>query len=285
MCRGSGMFNPTKIWRRWHRRVIVTQKRHDVVTALAASSLPPLVMARGHRIGEVAELPLVVSDGLESVQKTNQAVEALNKLGCGPELQKVLDSKRLHAGQGKARNRRFRMRLGPLVIYKEENGISRAMRSIPGVVTACVDSLNLLRLAPGGSIGRFIIWTEGAFKQNADVARIINSTEIQSVLRPKLEAPKTFLAKSNPLKNKSVMARLNPGVLKRKELRKQSSEKGTAAYDQLQKKKKARVEASKAHNKTQKKGDLTFYKTLMAAFEAKAAEGKVVKKADEAEEE
>ncbi|CAE8739426.1 unnamed protein product, partial [Polarella glacialis] len=292
MCRGSGMFNPTKIWRRWHRRVIVTQKRHDVVTALAASSLPPLVMARGHRIGEVAELPLVVSDGLESVQKTNQAVEALNKLGCGPELQKVLDSKRLHAGQGKARNRRFRMRLGPLVIYKEENGISRAMRSIPGVVTACVDSLNLLRLAPGGSIGRFIIWTEGAFKQASEIYGTEKggaplNTEIQSVLRPKLEAPKTFLAKSNPLKNKSVMARLNPGVLKRKELRKQSSEKGTAAYDQLQKKKKkkARVEASKAHNKTQKKGDLTFYKTLMAAFEAKAAEGKVVKKADEAEEE
>ncbi|CAE8601857.1 unnamed protein product, partial [Polarella glacialis] len=261
MCRGSGMFNPTKIWRRWHRRVIVTQKRHDVVTALAASSLPPLVMARGHRIGEVAELPLVVSDGLESVQKTKQAVEALNKLGCGPELQKVLDSKRLHAGQGKARNRRFRMRLGPLVIYKEDNGISRAMRSIPGVVTACVDSLNLLRLAPGGSIGRFIIWTEGAFKQASE----IYGTEKGGA----------------PLKKGYNL----PRVLKRKELRKQSSEKGTAAYDQLQKKKKARVEASKAHNKTQKKGDLTFYKTLMAAFEAKAAEGKVVKKADEAEEE
>ncbi|CAE8621905.1 unnamed protein product [Polarella glacialis] len=311
MCRGGGMFNPTKIWRRWHRRVNVTQKRHAVVTALAASSLPPLVMARGHRISEIAELPLVVSDGLESVQKTKQAVELLTKLGCGPELQKVLDSKKLRAGQGKARNRRFRMRLGPLVIYKEDSGISRAMRNIPGVETACVDNLNLLRLAPGGSIGRFVIWTEGAFKQlaeiygtakggaplkkgynlpraameNADVARIINSTEIQSVLRPKLEAPKTFLAKSNPLKNKSVMARLNPGVLKRKELRKQSSEKGTAAYDLVQKKRKARVEASKAHNKTQKKGDTTFYKTLMAAFEAKAAEGKAVKKADDAEEE
>merc|ERR1719284_156949 len=69
MCRGGGMFCPTKTWRRWHRRVNVGQKRHAVVTALAASCLPPLVMARGHRIGEVAELPLVVSGGIESVQK------------------------------------------------------------------------------------------------------------------------------------------------------------------------------------------------------------------------
>ena len=64
------MFCPTKTWRRWHRRVNVSQKRHAVVAALAASSLPPLVMARGHRISEVAELPLVVSDGIESCHKT-----------------------------------------------------------------------------------------------------------------------------------------------------------------------------------------------------------------------
>merc|ERR1711904_110718 len=91
MCRGGGMFCPTKTWRRWHRRVNVTQKRHAVVTALAASSLPPLVMARGHRIGEVSELPLVVSNGAESIQKTKQAIELLKDLGCEEELQKVSD--------------------------------------------------------------------------------------------------------------------------------------------------------------------------------------------------
>merc|ERR1719437_388045 len=110
------------------------------------------------------------------------------------------------------------MRLGPLVVYNEDNGIVKAMRNIPGVETACVSRLNLLKLAPGGQFGRFVIWTEGAFQklneiygtyksgaplkkgytlprasmENADIARIINSTEVQSVLRPKLEAPKTF---------------------------------------------------------------------------------------------
>merc|ERR1719337_223057 len=97
MCRGGGMFNPTKQWRRWHRRVNVTQKRHAVASALAASSLPPLVMTRGHRIGEVSELPLVVSDGAESIQKTKDALDMLKKLGCSEEMTKVSDSKKVRS--------------------------------------------------------------------------------------------------------------------------------------------------------------------------------------------
>jgi large subunit ribosomal protein L4e len=309
MCRGGGMFCPTKTWRRWHRRVNVTQKRHAIATALAASSLPPLVMARGHRIGEVSELPLVVSDGAESIQKTKQAIDMLKKLGCGEELTKVSDSKKVRSGKGKMRNRRYTMRRGPLVVYGEDSGIVRAMRNIPGVQTSSVDSLNLLDVAPGGNFGRFIVWTEGAFDklqkiygtykggsckkgyhlprpqmENADVARIINSDEVQSVLKPKLEAPKKFGAKKNPLKNKMVMARLNPGILQKKLARKQASTKDTPENGLVQKKKKARMENAKAHNKEFKTGDATFYKTLMKAFEAKAAKKEEDEDAGEDEE-
>jgi len=263
-------------------------------------------MARGHRIGEVSELPLVVSSGAESVQKTKQAVEMLKKLGCEEEMQRVLDSKKVRAGMGKMRNRRYVMRRGPLVVYGEDNGIVRAFRNIPGVDTACVDRLNLLQLAPGGSFGRFIVWTENAFKklgeiygtqksgaplkkgyhlprammENADIARIINSTEVQSVVRQKLEAPKKFAVKKNPLKNKMIMARLNPGSMKKQSLSKKQHTEGNKDQALVQKKKKARLAASKKHNSTNKKGDATFYKTLMKAFESKAK----VAKADDAEE-
>merc|ERR1719408_586330 len=127
------------------------------------------------------------------------------------------------------------------------------MRNIPGVETASVDSLNLLQVAPGGNFGRFIIWTESAFAklsqiygaykggsnkkgyhlphaqmENADVARIINSDEVQSVLKPKLEAPKKFGAKRNALKNKMLMAKLNPGIMQKKLARKNAHTEGTA---------------------------------------------------------
>jgi large subunit ribosomal protein L4e len=62
MCRGGHMYAPTKTWRRWHRKININQKRYAVVSAIAASALPALVMARGHKIDGVAEVPLVVSD-------------------------------------------------------------------------------------------------------------------------------------------------------------------------------------------------------------------------------
>ena len=43
MCRGGRMFGPKKVWRRWHRKVNVTQKRHAVACAVAASAVPALV--------------------------------------------------------------------------------------------------------------------------------------------------------------------------------------------------------------------------------------------------
>jgi len=308
MCRGGGMFSPTKTWRRWHRKVNVTQKRHAVCSSLAASTIPPLVMARGHRIDEVSELPLVVSDGIESISKTKNAVALLHSLGCKTELQKVIDSKQIRAGKGKMRNRRHVMRKGPLVVYAEDNGITRAFRNIPGVTLASVDRLNLLDLAPGGNFGRFVIWTEGAFKKlveiygtansdaplkkgyrlpralmaNADVTRIINSTEIQSVLRPKKTAPKTFGRKKNPLRNDQVMAKLNVGFLDEKAKRKAACTAGTPEHTELQKAKKARVEAARAHAKSGKKKE--FYTKMMSAFAA-AENKKAEEKGDEEEEE
>lgn len=80
MCRGGRMFAPTKTWRRWHRKVNVNQKRYAVCSALAATALPALVMARGHRIETVPEVPLVVSDSVESITKTAKALDLLKKV-------------------------------------------------------------------------------------------------------------------------------------------------------------------------------------------------------------
>merc|ERR550537_2178145 len=190
-------------------------KRHAVATALAASTLPPLVMARGHRIGDVSELPLVITSEAEKITKTKDAVKLLSSLGCQEELDKINASRKARGGVAKLRNRKYTMRRGPLVVYEKDDGIVRAFRNIPGIDTACVDRLNLLKLAPGGTFGRFVIWTESAFKKlndiygtfksgapakkgyrlmraqmgNADIARIINSDEVQKVVRPKIEAP------------------------------------------------------------------------------------------------
>jgi len=230
MCRGGRMFAPTKTWRKWHRKINLTQKRYAVSSALAATAIPSLVMARGHRIDEVPEIPLVLEDSIERTTKTAAAKEILASVGAYDDVQKAGDSKKIRAGKGKARNRRYRMRRGPLVIYaSREGGIDRAFRNLPGVELCSVECLNLLQLAPGGHMGRFCVWTQSAIERldaiygedgyksiptpnmsNADLNRIINSDEVQSVLNPAMKMPKVFPKKRNPLKCMDALEKLNP---------------------------------------------------------------------------
>jgi len=239
MCRKGRMFAPTKIWRKWHRRINTNQKRYAVVSALAASALPSLVMARGHRISEIPEVPLVVSDNIQEIKKTSKAVEVLVGLNAYADVEKVIQSKKLHSGVGKMRNRRYVQRRGPLIVFDQDEGITQAFRNLPGVELVHVDRLNLLQLAPGGHLGRFVIWTHAAFIKldsifgterklsqqkhgyklprpimaNSDLVRIINSEEIQSKLNPAKPKARRAPRHKNPLKNLGAMVRLNPYAL------------------------------------------------------------------------
>jgi large subunit ribosomal protein L4e len=47
MCRGGRMYAPLKVWRKWHRKINLKQRRYALVSALAASGVPSLVLARG----------------------------------------------------------------------------------------------------------------------------------------------------------------------------------------------------------------------------------------------
>ena len=166
MCRGGRMFAPTKIWRRWHRKINVNQKRYAVVSAIAASAIPSLVMARGHRIESVPELPLVIGDSAESIEKISAAIAILKQVGAYPDAEKAKDSHAIRPGKGKMRNRRYISRKGPLIVYGMEGAkLVKAFQNIPGVEVANVDRLNLLKLAPGGHLGRFVIWTKSAFEK------------------------------------------------------------------------------------------------------------------------
>merc|ERR1712141_741599 len=243
MCRGGHMFAPTKTYRRWHRKVNVAQKRYAIASAIAATGVPALVMAKGHRVDHVAELPLVISDKVQSYTKTKEAHIFLKKSKAYSDIEQVYKSKRFRAGKGKMRDRKRIMKKGPLVIYDQDQGLSKAFRNIPGIETCSVDHLNLLKLAPGGLVGRFCIWTESAFKKLdaiygtwrkpseakknwnlpmpkmavTDLSKLLKSEEIRKVLRAPNRKIKRSVVKTNPLKNVRTMLQLNPyaAVLKK----------------------------------------------------------------------
>lgn len=236
MCRGGRRFGPTRVWRKWHHKINLNQRRYAIVSSIAATGVPALVFSKGHRIEKVPEFPFVVADALQQVSTTKEAVNFLKASNAYDDVERVINSKGFRAGKGKMRNRRRTQRLGPVVIYDKDAGLAKAFRNVPGVECLNVNSLNLLRLAPGGVVGRFVIWTESAFKKldqiygtwkatskakkdynlpqpkmaNADLTRLLRSYEIQRALRTKHSRPTKHTKRANPLRNKSLMARLNP---------------------------------------------------------------------------
>jgi len=235
MCKGGRMFAPTKVFRRWNRAVNKNLRRYAVTSSVVASAIPALVMARGHKIEKVSELPLVVSDKVQGLTKTKDAVKVLKALKAFDDVTKVKDTIHVRAGVGKMRNRRYVQRKGPLVVLSKNEGGWRAFRNIPGVDLAYVSALNVLQLAPGGHLGRFIIWSEAAFREldnvfgtyskgattrkyrlprsimaNSDVGAVINSDEVQSVLRKKRVQKQCATIKQNPLRNRAALTKLSP---------------------------------------------------------------------------
>jgi large subunit ribosomal protein L4e len=231
------MFAPTKTWRRWHRKVNVNQRRYALASALAASALPSLVLARGHRIEEVPEVPLILAtETLKELSKTSAAIKLLKTVKALDDVEKAKDSRKLRRGKGKMRNRRYVQRRGPLIVHDTNDKLDHAFRNLPGVELANVERLNLLQLAPGGHLGRFVVWTQNAFAKldqlygtytrpstkkteyrlprpllaNPDISRVINSDEVQSKLRPKKARNVFKPLKKNPLRNLGALVKLNP---------------------------------------------------------------------------
>jgi len=280
MCRKGRMFAPLKTWRRWHRKVNLKQRRHAVASALAASALVPLVLARGHRIEKAPLIPLVVDDKLEGVEKTKEAVAFLKRVGVYDDVAKVIDSKTTRSGVGKTRSHHYKIRKGPLFVYHgESRKLAQAVRNIPGVEIVNVNRLNLRQLAPGGQIGRLIIWTQSAFKAldqifgtyrvaakgksgyhlqrhlitNPDIAKIINSNEIQSVVRPRRQdnTPRTT-GRKNPLRNRRALERLNPHAKILHQMEKTAHEAGLKKRQEALKQKRILTKEQKDQRKTRK---------------------------------
>ena len=288
------MFAPTKIWRRWHRKVNVSQRRYAVASALAASAVPALVMARGHKIDSVPEIPLVVQ-GAAGLKKTKDALKLLKGVGALDDVSRVVDSKKLRAGRGKMRNRRYVQRRGPLVVYGDaDEDTARAFRNIQGVDLVHIDRLNLLQLAPGGHLGRFCVWSENAFARldalfgtlstkstekagfslarssmaNADLARLINSNEVQAVVRPAVRDRRLSRQKKNPLRNNKAMDKLNPYAAKVRETEKKAQAAREAARAKANKEKRglpvsAAQKAGTRYSKARRVASKNFIASVM----------------------
>lgn len=149
--------------KRIHKRINEKEKRAALLSAVAFTSSREWVAKRGHRVPDDLDLPIVVEDALESLTRTREAIEALQRLGLGRELDRCRE-KKVRPGRGKMRGRRYKRRVGPLIVVNRDGGIGRAAGNIGGVEVVAVKDLSVLDLSPGGIPGRLTIYTRSALE-------------------------------------------------------------------------------------------------------------------------
>ena len=137
----------------------------SIISAISASGNRFWVEKRGYNIANIPEIPLVVDDKIQTIKKTARMYSILCNLGFKDEILKVKKNKKIRRGKGKRRGRKYKNRRGILIIIKDDFGIIKASRNIPGTDVITINTLSINDLAPGGAPGRLILWTQSAFNE------------------------------------------------------------------------------------------------------------------------
>lgn len=153
--------NPPKGSKIHAEKINVKERRKAIRSALSAVIIEKYVKERGHFFKEV---PMILDDDIYNIKKTKDFESLLIKLGLENELLR-LKEKKVRAGQGSKRGRKYRIKTGPLIVIGKNNPVFKILNSLQGIDCVLVNNLNVELLAPGGFPGRLTLFTKDAIKE------------------------------------------------------------------------------------------------------------------------
>ncbi len=158
---GGRVAHPPRAEKRIVEGINKKERRFAIRSAIAATSNKDLVVGRGHRAENFELLPLVFEDAIhDKIIKTKDAVELLTKIGLITDINRAKDGRKIRAGKGKGRGRKYKQPVGPLIVIDRQSSFCKAVRNLPGVEVVHVKYLNSEMLAPGTHAGRLTVWME-----------------------------------------------------------------------------------------------------------------------------
>jgi large subunit ribosomal protein L4e len=161
---GGHSAHPPRSEKKIGRRIPRKEMNLALRSAIAATGNREAVARRGHLIDDVPEFPLIVVDDIEQLQKTKEVENVFLQLGVWADVYRAKESRKVRAGKGKMRGRRYRQAIGPLLVVSGDGSICKAARNLPGVDAVQIEHLNAEVLAPGTHPGRLTIWSKSAFE-------------------------------------------------------------------------------------------------------------------------
>ncbi|MHA1129441.1 MAG: 50S ribosomal protein L4 [Candidatus Helarchaeota archaeon] len=162
--RGGRQAHPPKAEKNIRKEINTKERKYAIRSAVAITANKEKVSQRGHIITNVLEIPLVLVNDLEKLQKTKEVREVFETIGVIDDVERA-KIKKIRAGKGKMRNRKYKKRKSALIVVEKNDGIFQAARNFTGIDICEVQNLNAELLAPGGHCGRLVIWSEGAINR------------------------------------------------------------------------------------------------------------------------
>jgi len=155
---GGRRAHPPKAEKIWDEKLNINERRKAIRSAIAATMDSKLVKKRGHTTKSI-----IIDSKIEEMKKTKEIYDILVKLM--PEEMIRIGYKKVRAGKGKKRGRKYQLKKGPLIIVSNKCDLIKAAINLQSIDICIVNDLNAELLAPGCDAGRLTIWTEKALEK------------------------------------------------------------------------------------------------------------------------
>jgi large subunit ribosomal protein L4e len=152
--------HPPVSYRRIYKKINKKEKTLALCSAIAATSRRDLVKRRGHQLDDSVELPLIVTNSIESIDKANDLKGALIKLGLEGDLRRARSKSRTVRGTSRRHGRSSGV--SALLVVSRNSNIMKLSRSLAGVDVKVVDSLSVMDLLPGSKPIRLTVYSQNA---------------------------------------------------------------------------------------------------------------------------
>ena len=196
--------HPPKAYKILDEKINKKENRKAIRSALSAVINENIVKERGHLF---KYLPLVIDNKLYDFKKTKDLVKFLEKLGLENELERIKE-KNVRSGQGSKRNRKYRIKKGPLIVIGKKSQVSKILSSIRGLDCVLVNNINVELLAPGGNPGRLTLFTRDAIEEMQKSSLFLEN-------RPKEKVQEKEITKKAPEKKQVDKKYVNEKTVKK----------------------------------------------------------------------
>ena len=175
--RGGRRAHGPKVEKDWSSKANSKERNIARDSALSAAADIEMVKSRGHIVDDLEEFPIVLGKYTESGSEgkteidfetfsatcgTRKFLAIMNELGLGYDLTRAKNGRKIRAGKGKMRGRKYKTPKSILLVVSQKDGLSNAARNLPGVDVVSAKDLCAEDLAPGGDAGRLTVFTSEA---------------------------------------------------------------------------------------------------------------------------